>query len=328
MKQYIIGLLLLSLALTFPMSQKTNAQCFASAGNPMGGSANMGVMDKYALRTMVFYRYHHASQYYDGLEKYDGINRLYEKASYNYMGLLTAYGITNRLSAELEAGYYFDKTLTYKVGGLVQQGFGPSNMVMSAKYALVTNPETRFEFTTTAGVSIPFTRSFQRVNGIELPEDAQPSNASAGMVLQTFLIKENSFTAIRLFWINRFEMYGLNPKGERFGNALQSAAFFSRHFIIGNGALKDWTAIVQLRYQHRGQTKHHDTGTITNASGGNQLLIAPQINCSVNQKWNLSLMWEKPIFQHLNGIQLGIDYAVMVSLVRDFKIKKQTIPES
>ncbi len=298
-------------------------QCFASAGNPMGGGANLGVMQQGTLRTMAFYRHHAGSQYYQGNEKYNGISRLYQRASYNYLGSLLAYGITDRLTAELETGYFLDKTLEYRLGGITQQGYGLSNAVTSMKYAIYSNQEKRFEVSAAAGISIPFRNEYMRVNGVELPEDAQPTIAAYGLVLQSFVVKENSFTAMRYFWINRFETYSVNPKGEIFGNAWQSAAFISRHFIFGDGLFKDWTAILQLRYQHHGQTLHEETQKITESSGGRQLLVAPQINVSINQQWNLSVLFEKPLYQYQNGIQLGVDYAVLVNLARDFNIRNK-----
>jgi len=318
--------LLLSTAIVLCAFTNVNGQCFATAGNPMGGSGNLGVMKQGSLRTMAFYRHHFASQYYEGSNTYDGPSRLYRSARYNYLGTVLAYGITDRLTGELETGYFLDKTLTYLAGDFTQQGFGFSNGVTSLKYALYRNRESRFEIAGSAGASIPFSRKYQRIDGIELPEDAQPSIAAFGLVLQSFVIKENSFTAMRYFWINRFETYSVNPKGELFGNSWSSAAFVSRHFVFGDGAVKDWTAILQLRYHQRGQTVHRETGNVTKASGGRQLLLVPQVNCTVKEKWNISILLEKPLYQYQNGIQLGVDYAVLLNVARDFQLVSKQNP--
>ena len=65
----------------------------------------MGVMEKKALRVSLFYRFSCADQYFQGQEKYTGDNEVLQNASYNYLGFLSAYGLTNRLSVEAEAGY-------------------------------------------------------------------------------------------------------------------------------------------------------------------------------------------------------------------------------
>jgi hypothetical protein len=298
-------------------------QCFASGGNPMGGSGNMGVMNKRALRTLVFYRYHYGSTYFEGDKVYEGSARLYQNADYHYTGLLLAYGLTDRLTVEFEGGYYPSKTVRYRIADLTQRGFGLSNGVTSLKYAFRQNHEKRFELSGAAGVAVPFRSEFQRDGGVVLPDDVQPSNASLGLVAQTYLIKENSFTSMRFFWVNRYEHYFANPRGDVFGAALNSAVFVSRHFVFGQGGFKDWTAIVQVRYQYKGQTVQRETGNITQASGGQSVVVVPQINCSIHETWNISLLIEKPVYQYYNGIQIGADYALLLTVARDFNLKKK-----
>lgn len=301
-------------------------QCFASGGNPMGGSANMGVMDKGSMRTLAFYRYHYGSTYYEGSKVYEGGARLYREAAYHYNGLLLAYGLTDRMTLEFEGGGYPLKTVRYRVADITQRGFGLSNGITSVKYALLQNDEKRLEFAGAVGIAVPFRRELQREAGVILPDDVQPSNASMGLVAQTYLIKENSFTSMRFFWLNRYEHYFANPRGELLGPSLSSAAFVSRHFVFGQGGFKDWTAIVQVRYQAKGQTRHHKTGAITRASGGHSVLLIPQINCSIHETWNLSILIEKPLYQYLHGIQIGADYAILLTVARDFKIPQKKKP--
>jgi len=284
----------------------------------MGGSANMGVMNKNSLRVMAFYRYQFAKDYYKGDKRNDDL-RIYESANYNYAGTLLGYGISDRLSAELETGYFLNKSVNYRSETLPQQtGFGLSNALVSMKYALYQNTEKRFEITGAAGVNIPYRRDLQRVDGTVLPYDVQPSTASYGIVLQSYLIKENSFRSIRYFWINRFDKNFTNPDGYVFGSVLNSSAFFSRHFIFGQGMAKDWTLILQLRFQHT----EPNVGYKENASGGRSLILSPQINCSLNEIWNISVLYEKPIYQYYHGIQLGINYAFLINIARDFHFNK------
>lgn len=299
------------------------AQCFASAGNPIGGSVNLGVMQKNGLRMMSLYRYHFASGYFSGDDRYTGNNRPLSSANYNYAGLLMGYGITERLSGEMEMGYYFNKTQRYRLSEHKLRGYGISSTLISMKYALYQNPDKRFEVTGAAGVSIPFSRQFLRVNGVELPIDLQPSAASYGIALQTYVIKENSFKSIRFFWVSRYEKHFRNPQGYVFGTIFNTALFFSRHFVIGQGMAKDWTLILQGRYQMKSQNIRYDLPVA--ASGGQMVIVAPQINCSLHERWNLSLMFEKPVYQRYKGIQLGQNYAWVFTFSRDINLdQKQT----
>ncbi len=298
-----------------------HAQCFASSGNPVGGSANLGVMNRQALRTMTFYRYHFASRYFEGDQIYHGNARIYSSANYNYAGLLLGYGITNQITAEMETGYYINKTVFYQKTNYSNSGYGLSNALLSMKYAFYHDPDERFEVAGAAGVNLPYRQKLQRADNVTLPYDAQPSTLSYGLVLQSYVIKENSFKSIRFFWVNRYEYNLKNPYDVVFGDVLSSGFFFSRHFVFGQGKFKDWTLILQLRYQHINPNK----GYKDEASGGSMVLAAPQVNCSFNETWNISLLWEKPVYQYYNGIQLGENYALLVNIARDFNLAKKPV---
>lgn len=304
-------------------TKNLHAQCFATSGNPVGGAANLGVMDKGTLRVMTYYRYHFGSRYYQGDQRYDGPSSPLSSANYNYQGLLLGYGLGEKLSVEAEGGYFYNKTQKYRLSDYQLRGYGLSNVLVSMKYALYQNLDQRFEITGAAGVNIPFSRSLLKVDGVTLPVDLQPSTASYGLAFQVYLIKENSFRALRYFWINRYEVNFVNPQGYLFGNIFNSSAFVSRHFVFGEGKLKDWTFILQLRYQHKGQNQRD--GSPVQASGGEMVMIAPQVNCSIFESWNISLLYEKPLYQYYLGTQLGMDYAFLINIVHDFNLKKEIV---
>jgi hypothetical protein len=306
-------------------SFNAEAQCFASAGNPVGGSANLGVMEKSSLRVIAFHRYHYASRYFQGDQLYEGVGRLYGSARYNYLGTLLAYGITPKLTTEIETGYFINKSTFNLSDGLYEKGYGLSNALISLKYALYQNQDKHFEITGAGGVLVPYSKEFQRVNGILLSEDVQPSMAAYGLVFQTYVIKQNSFKSVRYFWVTRYEKNFRNPKGVVYGSAFNTSLFFSRHFVFGQGAFKDWTMIAQFRYQEKLQNVNELTGLTVAASGNRLVLFAPQVNCSIKEKWNVSLMCEIPVYQYYHSIQLGADYAVLINLAREFKLTKNHV---
>ncbi len=317
-KGLVISLLLLSFCLT---GSEAEAQCFASSGNPVGGSGNLGVMEKYGLRVMTTYRYHLAARYFQGDEPYNENNRTLSSANYNFQGLLIGYGLKERLSLEAEAGYFYNKTQYYRLSEHSLTGYGLSTALLSLKYALYQNKDQRFEITGAAGINIPFSRTLMSVDGVTLPVDLQPSTSSYGLTLQSYLIKENSFKAIRFFWVNRYERNFENPQGYVFGSIFSSSAFFTRHFVFGQGKMKDWTLILQARFQSKNQNIRN--GNTIDASGGRILFLSPQINVSINEIWNVSLMYEKPVYQYYHGVQLGANYAFALNLSRDLSLKKK-----
>lgn len=316
MKYMRIYLLLIIIIIS---QERAVAQCFATPGNPVGGAENIGVMMKNHLRIQSSFRYHLASNYYKGSQIYQGDKRTLDKAYFNYGGLMAAYGITNQLTLEVDAGYFFNKTQEYLKwdGSLTGSGF--SNISAMLKYALYQDMLNRVEFTMAAGGKIPLSTEYQRVDGVVLPIDLQPSTASYGIKAQTFLVKENSVGSWRIFWINRYEKNFENPYNFIFGDLFSSAIFYSKHTHLNiSERFKHWTLIMQARYEYNDQnTRNKQT---VPASGGHMVVIAPQINCSIDQKWNLSVLFEKAIYRYYNNIQLGGNYSIGVQLSRDIPI--------
>ncbi len=301
--------------------QKGKAQCFATPGNPVGGAENIGVMMKNHLRVQSSFRYHKASNYYKGDSPYLGHKRTLDEAYFSYGGILAAYGITNRITVELDAGYFFNKTQEYLKWDGTLTGYGPSNMTAMVKYALYQDMLNRIEFTLGAGGKIPLSRTYQRVDGVVLPIDLQPSTASYGLRAQSFLVKENSIGSWRLFWINRYEKNFENPYNFLFGDHFSSAIFYSKHtHLEASQRFKHWTLILQARYEFNDQNIRN--GQLVEASGGHLAIIAPQVNCSIDQTWNLSLLFEKVIYRYYNHVQLGGNYSVGVQLSRDLPINQ------
>ena len=82
------------LAFSFLPLSDMHAQCFASSGNPVGGTENMGVLSRNMLRLSTFYRFAWSARYFNGSQLYEGEKGILQNANYNYTGFLTGYGLT------------------------------------------------------------------------------------------------------------------------------------------------------------------------------------------------------------------------------------------
>src|SRR5690554_4535715 len=94
---------------------KAEAQCFASPGNPVAGSANVGVLQQRIFRLVLFHKFSYSDSYYSG-SKFNEYNfpAAIKNANYNYSGLSLAYGLKPKLSLELDLGYFINKTQNYR----------------------------------------------------------------------------------------------------------------------------------------------------------------------------------------------------------------------
>jgi len=298
------------------MGLQAHAQCFASSGNPVGGSANLGVMDKNHFRISTFYKYSYSDKYFHNDKRYSGEKGILKRAEYNYIGWLGSYGINDQLTFESEAGYYLNKTQVYKTDNISLKGSGLSNAVLSLKQRLYHNPDKRAEITIAAGANIPFSRTLVEKDGVVLPIDIQPSTGSYGIVLQTSIIKENSFKGIRYLYSNRIEKYFENKQDYIFGNSYSNSLYFSKHFVFEKYVIKDWTLIMQLRNQIK--ERNIRAGKHVEASGNTIFLLVPQINISINDTWNFSVLSDIPVYQYYKEIQLANTISFGLVIIKDF----------
>lgn len=292
-------------------------QCFSSAGNPVGGSGNMGTLDKRTLSMVAFYRHSLSDRYFEGshLSEVDIIR----DANYNFLGSLFAYGITNSLTIEAELGYFINKTKNYKIpDGYSLTGFGLSNAVVSAKYQIFYNSEKNIEFSASAGIKFPFNINSKEVNNVRLPFDLQPSTSSIGAVFQTYLIKQDSWNSMRYFLYNRMEVNAVNKDGYRYGNTLTNSVFISRHLIRTSNWPVTGTIIIQLRNEIRGRSFIDDE--VEPSSGSVKFYVSPQLNLAIVEKWNLSFLVDIPVYQYYNNFQLADKVGFAVILVKPVEL--------
>jgi len=311
------------------ISQNTQAQCFASPGNPIAGNANLGVLDKGIVRAVAFHQYNTMDKYYTGSKPSSDTERgTVSSAFYNYSGISIGYGISKRFTIEAEAGYFIHKTQNHLIRinnsdvAIQEKGYGFSNAILSGKYNIYKNVVKGLEFSVAAGVKLPFSTQPQVVDGVELSIDVQPSTGNYGSVFQSFFVKEFDNISARLIMINRYENnYTENKQGYKFGDAYTNAVFLSKHLANQRTRLtKDITAILQLRHEY---VKPYKVNNILadNRSGSSSFFVSPQLNYNLKMLWNFSIIFDIPVYQHYKGTQLAKDYALTITLTRDFGFK-------
>ncbi len=308
------------------------SQCFSSPGNPIGGTANMGILDKYTLRTISFFRHSYSDSYNIGSKKFNG-KQLVNCAYYNYIGEIIGYGLFEKLSIETELGYFINKTQKYTINDSVSdfvRGNGLSNIVVSGKFNVFKNDDKRFNLSASCGLKIPLSLHSQLVNGVENIE-VQPSTGSYGIVLQTFLVKEKPFQALRFFLINRYETnftnksdYYISGREYKFGDALYTSVYISKHLHFRYAWLtENWTAILQIRNELKEKNMLNDKWI--NASGSCIVLVSPQLNYTIKEKWNVSVIVDIPVYQYYYEMQLATKYAFTINITRDFLLNKKKL---
>ena len=311
-KQQLFLLLVLSLINTIPLG----AQCFSSSGNPVGGSQNMGTLNKRVLSCLAFHKTSYSDRYFEG----DQISEvdILKNANFNYSGFVVAYGLTRKLTVEAEAGFFINKTKNYNIpAGYSLKGFGPSTLLLSAKVPLIINYEKGFSWAASAGLKTPFKRELQYIDNVRLPFDLQPSTGAFGLAVQSFIMKQNSFTGMRYFLFNRMDLNGTSMDGYHYGASFVNAVFISKHLIKTSSWPVSITMILQLKNEIYRQNSLWDEPEIS--SGAVKIFAVPQLNFSFHEIWNLSISTDLPLYQNYNHIQLANRMALSLSLSRAFE---------
>jgi hypothetical protein len=293
-------------------SQLVISQCLSSV-NPVGGTSNLLALPSKTLRVISFYKFNYGDRYFEKSKPSDF--DLIKCASYNYLGAILGYGITSRLTLETETGYFINKTQHYDIESAQKvRGYGFSNFIVSARYGIYTNNQRRIYYSASAGLKIPSSLNYQIADGVELPEEVQSSIGAFGMVFQSFLVKENPLRGLRLFLTNRFETNRVNHKDFKLGNSFYTSLYISKHLMF-QWLKGDWTTILQVRNEIRAMNARY--GEPVEASGGIVFFLSPQINYTIKETWNISFMGDLPVYQYLNGIQLGTQFGFTFGFSRD-----------
>jgi hypothetical protein len=305
------ALLFLAPALLF--SEIAYSQC-CSTGSPVGATIYVGVLARNTFRSVIYYRNSYSGTYYKGDSKTSD-NLPLNFSYYNFMGVSVSYGITKRLTLEADAGYFFNKTQEHSLYDFTETGYGFSNGGVALKYGFFIRPARQIEFTAGAGFRYPFTTKPQEKDGVQLSRDVQPSTNAFAVNAMLFFNKGWPTVGIRLFTLNRFEYNFQDQLHYQYGSVLLNSVFFSKKII------PYFFALLQVRGEWRSHDK--DNGEIRSNTGNYLLILSPQLSYSIAGKWNITALYDIPVYKYYNGKQLTPSYSFAVSISRDFDFNRK-----
>jgi hypothetical protein len=287
----------------------------------VGASVYVGVLGKNYLRAITYYRHSYSDTYYEKDHK-TSENVQLSNSSFNFAGIAMAYGVTKRLTIELDAGYYFDKTQNFKNIDYQAKGYGLSNGTLTFKYGTIIRPVQQIELTTGFGVRFPFTTNPQVIDGVQLNRDVQPSTNAFGVSEMLFFNKGFPAISLRLFSINRYDYNFADKQNYKYGNILLNSVFVSKKIM------KYFFGILQVRSEWKTNDKdmanpNEGGGSKVINSGFYLLTASPQLSYSIVGKWNLTASYDIPLYKYYNGKQMTPAYSFAVSLTRDFNLGKK-----
>ncbi|MDP3462725.1 MAG: hypothetical protein Q8S18_08065 [Bacteroidales bacterium] len=292
------------------------AQCCA-AGNPLNMMLDAQSIGKQSLRMSLLYRYSLSDTYYQGSKPID-INYL-DKSGFNYLEFAALYNITERIGIQAEIGYFLSKYESYK-NPLIKdsEGSGLADLNLMLRYELIQKPFEKLNLSLTGGVKLPVGVFDQEVDQVKLPINVQPSSGSYRY--------HGGFTVAKGFRYAPWQILGATMV--EYSQRI-SSRFFDYQYgtVYAFQAGTSYTfhqkalAIIQVRAEVREKSKR-ENNQIVDASGGEIVLLVPQINIIPAKNWGASLSFSLPVYRRYHDIQFGNKYSFSLVISRTQKLIK------
>jgi len=271
------------------------AQC-CGGGAHIGGNIFLGTLGKGYLQVNGNYRYSYSQGYMqkDGPSDFSFVQNAYS----NHSGLQLGYGITKKVTLDLETGYFINRTQNFEIGPykFSHTGSGLTSLTLAGRFNIFKLKKSELEWTAGLGLRVPYSSEPLTLNGVELSEDVQPNNGSYGIMFRSFLAKEFHKNEANLFVINSISYNTTNKKDYREGNT------YIMTVLYGQELFHDLRGIFHLRNELRDKAMRY--GNIVNSSGGYRLVTVFQLAYTFAEKVNVGLLYELPVYRYYYGTQI------------------------
>jgi len=314
-----------------------NAQgcCSGGAGNPIAGGASTGVLLKHQIEASINYQYNFSNNFYVG--KKDTVNPTsFDNLNSNYIFLRTDYGISKKLTVSLASGYFINKTkIGYnKSDTLCSKGF--SDLIIFPRYNIYNNdlPFSRSEITIGVGIKFPIgshTDSSETIPGIWdiNPPITQLSSGANDLIFYSFFFKEYKLQKLRIFANILYINKGYNTLDQKIGDYTSYGLYFGKTFknkISSTLQIKGEIINKMDAGESQFEWENEYLNDLEESSGSKKIFIIPQISYSL-KALSLFATYEIPIYQYLNGLQIGSKNQLTIGLNYRFLTKQKEISE-
>ena len=292
----------------------SDAQC-CSAGNPSSFSfSDNNSLKAKSLFISSSYKYGYSGKYYSGNKPEDlGFTA---PASYSFIDLKAAYGISKRFTVQASSGYFFAKEQQNPEPYPADLGYGLGDAELIVRYRFYKSVKHHFEATTSAGARLPIGVFDLEKDGVKLPITVQPSSGS--------FVYITGLSAVKSFDKNKLKIYG--SAFAEFPQLIDSKNFY---YHYGNLYNLSFTAAYPIHklfnpaLQIQGEIRGHATREqeqVVDASGYKVIILTPQIESDFRKNWSVFIYFDLPVYRYFNGIQLATSFKAGISLTKRFSL--------
>jgi len=289
----------------------TYGQC-CSAGNPSSFSfADINSLKAKTLFLSSSYKYGYSGKYYAGNEPEEV--SFTAPASYSFIDLKAAYGITKRLTIQASSGYFFSKEQQNPEPYASDIGYGLGDAELNVRYQAYKSVIKHIEFTASAGIHLPVGVFDLEKDGVKLPITVQPSSGS--------FVYMGGFSVAKTFNKNKLKLF--SSVFAEFPQLIDSKNFYyhygnlySLSFTAAYPVHKLFNPALQVQAEIREHATREDE-QVVNASGYKVIILTPHIESGFGNNWSVSVYADLPIYRYFNGMQLANSYKFGIRLAKN-----------
>jgi hypothetical protein len=305
--------------------------CSGGSGSPIAGGASQGVLQERQIELAINHQFFSTNRF---LVKDKDTASLFDNLNSNYLYARIAYGVTEKFTMSIEGGYFLNKTQFGLKRLDTVKSSGVADLILFPRYNLYSRntEKTKTEITVGLGLKIPlgkyndstvvYRNPTTNVRYYTIaPPTIQPTNGSNDFIFYGFLFRGYTEKKFRTFANLVYIRKGWNALGQKFGDYASIGLFASKT------VLKKLVLTLQVRGEYvaaMNYDKNVDMLASYNidvaSTGSRKVFVGPQISYSAG-KWIFYTLYEAPLYQYLNGTQVGSQHQLTTGLSYRFIVK-------
>ena len=305
--------------------------CSGGAGSPIAGGAATGVLQENQMEISINYQNNSSNKFF--AENRDTTS-LFNNLNSDYLFFRVDYGLSKKLTLSVASGYFLDKSKIGKDNADTISSNGVGDLIIFPRYSIY-NKTASFKRTALViglGLKIPLGSHNDTTNlgsyGIDNyqmnPPMLQTTNGSQDLMFNFFFFREYQKSKLRLFISSLYVKKGYNSLGVKYGDYTSVGFFASKTFFYRWGVTAQLKAekIDQIKVANNIEESDLLEYSITpESTGSKKWFFIPQLSYSKNGL-TVYATSEIPLYQYLNGTQIGSQNQFTVGVNYRFLTKK------
>ena len=303
--------------------------CSGGAGSPIAGGAATGVLQENQMEVSINYQYNKSNKFFS---EHQEVTPLFSDLSSDYLFFRVDYGLSKKFTLSVASGYFLDKSKIGKDNADTISSNGVGDLIIFPRYSIY-NKTANFKRTAVVlglGLKIPLGSHNDTTNlgsyGIDNyqmnPPMLQTTNGSNDFMFTSFFFREYQKSKLRFFISSLYVKKGYNSLGIKYGDYTSVSFFASKTFFYR------WGVTGQIKAEKIGQIQSADNIDLEGfynispeSTGSKKWFFIPQLSYSQNGITVFATS-EVPLYQYLNGTQVGSQHQFTVGVNYRFLTKE------